>query len=204
MRDGYCRCGCGQKTRNAIKTSTQRGWIKGRPISYINGHRRNPIKPLSERFWSKVQVGWLNDCWIWLGSRDPKTGYGHIRVEDKIVLAHRVARELTLGEIPKDELVLHLCNNRICVNPNHLELGDYTRNREYMFKSGRGNPAYGERHWMAKLTESQVKELKALAKAGLPYRELADRFDTTYQNAWYIANSKTWRHLCSSEEESLV
>lgn len=74
----------------------------------------------SERFWSKVDTG--GRCWIWLASVSP-SGYGKFRLSDprRLVAAHRFAYELEVGPIPEGLDLDHLCRNRGCVNPAHLE-----------------------------------------------------------------------------------
>jgi len=61
-----------------------------------------------------------NDCWPWKGAKIPQ-GYGAIRIQDEFFLAHRVAYEQWRGSIPTDLILDHLCHNRSCVNPAHLE-----------------------------------------------------------------------------------
>jgi hypothetical protein len=73
---------------------------------------------LVERFYSKFYID-ENDCWIWeAGKRD---GYGRYHHKGKWVQAHRYAYEGKFGKIPKDLQLDHLCRNRACVNPDHLE-----------------------------------------------------------------------------------
>jgi hypothetical protein len=69
------------------------------------------------RFWRRVDVG---DCWQWTGYID-KRGYGALRVEGRSTFAHRVAYQLLVGPVPEGLELDHLCRNRACVNPDHLE-----------------------------------------------------------------------------------
>lgn len=71
-----------------------------------------------KRFWSKVDK--TGDCWEWTASLNGG-GYGTFRMGSKVKKAHRVAYELTHGEIPAGLHLDHLCRNRACVNPDHLE-----------------------------------------------------------------------------------
>lgn len=73
---------------------------------------------LAERFWPKVDKD--DDCWYWIGAIDSH-GYGSIRDGSHQRGAHRVAYELLRGAIPEGLQIDHLCENRSCVNPDHLE-----------------------------------------------------------------------------------
>ncbi len=70
------------------------------------------------RFWLAVQK--MDDCWLWLRSCD-STGYGRFRSNRTSQAAHRVAYQLCIGPIPPGLTLDHLCKNRKCVNPAHLE-----------------------------------------------------------------------------------
>lgn len=72
-----------------------------------------------EKFWSKVDK--TKSCWNWKGCLR-KDGYGHLSVETKAKLPHRISYQLLVGRIPKKLQIDHLCRNRSCVNPKHLEL----------------------------------------------------------------------------------
>ena len=61
-----------------------------------------------------------NGCWEWLGTVSPP-GYGHVRIEGKSVCAHRFVYEQRFGRIPEGLTLDHLCRNRLCVRPEHLE-----------------------------------------------------------------------------------
>lgn len=71
-----------------------------------------------EAFWVKVEK--TRSCWNWIGHINP-LGYGQTRWKDKTLYAHRVSFELKKGEIPKGLEIDHLCRNRRCVNPTHME-----------------------------------------------------------------------------------
>lgn len=79
-------------------------------------------KPKPDRFWSKVDR--TDACWIWTASCQP-TGYGQFMVREngksKNKYAHRVSYELSFGPIPDGLHIDHLCRNRKCVRPEHLE-----------------------------------------------------------------------------------
>lgn len=69
-------------------------------------------------FWGRVDKS--GDCWLWTACLT-QSGYGHAWVSGRIVYAHRVAYELVRGPIPSGMQLDHLCRNRACVNPDHLE-----------------------------------------------------------------------------------
>src|ERR1700735_3304950 len=74
-----------------------------------------------ERFLSKIVRGPSNeDCWEWTGTPD-HGGYGHFGIGGWPYVAHRLSYELAKGAIPQGRQVHHKCENRICVNPHHLE-----------------------------------------------------------------------------------
>ncbi len=77
-------------------------------------------RPLADRFWEKVDRDGPDGCWVWTGANNG-AGYGQIRIDDRNRYAHRVAYELEVGPIPESLFIDHLCRNRGCVNPAHLE-----------------------------------------------------------------------------------
>jgi len=97
-------CDCGAMSQVDARDWPVRG--EGRPI------------PLEQRFWEKVDAS--GDCWEWRALRNPE-GYGIIRYRGRNLRAHRVAYELRRGAIPEGMELDHLCRNRGCVWPGHLE-----------------------------------------------------------------------------------
>ena len=73
-----------------------------------------------ERFWSHVDVRDEAECWNWLAAKT-SGGYGRFRTPKTHLLAHRVSYELSVGPIAQGLQLDHLCRNRSCVNPTHLE-----------------------------------------------------------------------------------
>jgi hypothetical protein len=76
-------------------------------------------RPVEDRFHEKYEQG--EGCWEWTAHRNPKTGYGMLNVDGVPQYAHRLALILRGVEIPYGHEVHHKCENRGCVNPEHLE-----------------------------------------------------------------------------------
>ena len=101
-----------------------------------------------QRFWDKVNKNAPNGCWNWTATTVTRTGtvyYGRFSLNGKVVIAHRVAWELENGPIPEKMLVLHKCDNGLCVNPDHLFLGTQRDNMLDMYKKGRGKGMLGRK-----------------------------------------------------------
>jgi hypothetical protein len=86
----------------------------------MSGRPLNPptTAELFERFVSRVRLT-PTGCWMWTGGTNGR--YGQFRVYEVVVYAHRFAYEGLVGPIPKGLTIDHLCRNKLCVNPQHLE-----------------------------------------------------------------------------------
>lgn len=154
---------------------------------------------MPERFWIKVNRTEADKCWLWTAAitRGPRNvcNYGHFVLNGRHEKAHRVAYMLTHGSIPTGKLILHTCDNPLCCNPAHLYAGTQVNNMQDRKNRGRQNYRVGSRHGRAKLTEEQVKEIRALkAKGELQYR-LAERYGVSAFTLSLIVRRKIWKHI---------
>lgn len=151
-------------------------------------------------------------CIEWIGNIDG-TGYGRFCFQGHIELAHRSAWRLLKGELPKTGCVLHRCDNRPCVNPEHLFLGDRGDNARDMASKGRQwiqqNPerradtltcpielrARGEGHGMAILNEAQVLAIRERSSGGELGKKLAIEFDCSTSLITAIVRGQIWKHV---------
>ena len=106
-----CFCGCGvEVNRLYVHGHNRRG-----AMTVVTGNHRELL------FWNHVGPLGLGECWDWIGARSNK-GYGYFNAGEKRVRAHRFSYELYNGPISKVMTIDHLCRNRGCVNPTHLEV----------------------------------------------------------------------------------
>ena len=107
--------------------------------SCANVFRGRKVKYPDEKSAFMSFVAITDGCWLWKGATHKETGYGlYNRLEPKIIVrAHRLSWEFHYGEIPCGQQVLHRCDVRACVRPEHLFLGDNLLNRADMVLKGR-------------------------------------------------------------------
>jgi hypothetical protein len=144
----------------------------------------------ADRFWMKVNKQAPNGCWEWTGARAGKEQrYAQTRHDGKHVLVHR----LVMGE--PDGLVLHHCDNPICVNPDHLYVGTYADNVRDMMERGRNVPPVGEKNGQAKITEEIAAQIVAMYKNGMKPAKIAKMLGLGYYTVQNITRGRTWKHL---------
>jgi hypothetical protein len=163
----------------------------GKAFNYVRG-------TLEDRFWAKVERRSDDECWEWRASVDTR-GYGNFGVTRNdgtgqyiMQRAHRVAWELTNGPLQRSMHLCHTCDNRKCVNPRHLFVGNPKINMADCVAKGRLNDRSGENNPRAKLTADDVRAIRVSAE---PLSVLATKYGVAKSVVGYARNGKTWRGL---------
>jgi hypothetical protein len=153
-------------------------------------------EPLSERFEANVDrspgQGPDGSCHLWTAYR-MRVGYGTTSEGSLMLLAHRVAWELENGPIPDGLHCLHHCDNRPCVNVEHLFLGTNADNMADMKAKGRA--AKGSDHWRAKLTEEDIPQIRMLVAIGFTQAYIAGIYGVATSQIHNVKTRKTWGHV---------
>lgn len=138
---------------------------------------------VKHRFEMKFKKGNPNECWEWLASRN-NHGYGKMAVDNtgKLEYSHRLSYKLYKGDIPDGMVVMHSCDNKGCVNPNHLGLGTTKQNIRSAATNGLMNNRprlFGEKNASSKLTDSQVYDIFKLRHKGLSQDAIAKQLNVS-------------------------
>lgn len=147
------------------------------------------------RFWSKVDVRGEFECWEWREYCFNGETYGQFSFRGKPVPASRaIFQHLIDRELDRWVLVCHHCDNPKCVNPKHLFLGSNSDNMMDCSHKGRLHTARGSRSNLAKITDEQALEIRALA-GKLPQNEVAKKYGVSRPLVSMIWCGKAWSHL---------
>lgn len=186
-------------------------------------HEQKPSVKFAEKnlrnFWKKVnkdgptQPHMESPCWEWVAGKGSH-GYGVFQVGGKKLSSHRISWMLAHGPIPHDGsyhgiCVCHHCDNKLCINPEHLFLGTQKENADD--RTAKGRAAYGDRNgarlypervfrgearWNARLTKVQVSAIRAIyAAKGVTQARLGERFNVDQSVISRIVNRRRWTHI---------
>jgi hypothetical protein len=161
------------------------------------GHYPRKSRPLRDRFWEKVIKTDPDECWEWSGGTD-YDNYGMIWSAEAgtSIRASRVVWELENGPIPAGRIVCHICDNPSCVNPAHLFIGTHGDNARDRAAKGRSARHSGSKQWMAILTESDVRAIRAaFARGGVSKASLARQYGVGASNIGNIISRRSWTHI---------
>ncbi len=163
-----------------------------RSIAPSRRFNQHTAPDMTSRFMSHVMFG-ASDCWYWVGSTDD-LGYGRFSysTENK---AHRAAFRIFKGDIPQGMKVLHKCDTRCCVNPEHLTLGTQKQNMQDMVAKGRNRcvPQHGEKNPMSRLTRAQVEEIRRRVAEGETQRSMCAIFNVSPMTINRIVRKESWQ-----------
>lgn len=172
---GLCECGCGLSAGIAPKTITRLGWIKGQPKRFLKGHhrRKSGVDYIVE------DRGFTTPCWTWQRSM-LRSGYGMMwdDSQQRERPAHCVYYERHVGLIPNGFECDHLCRNRNCVNPDHIEPVTPSVNAHRGAKT--------------KLTQEQVDEIRRTAGTHGMQSVLARKFGVSVTCVHSVLRGKYW------------
>lgn len=168
-------------------------WKKGDDLSRVESKRSIAM---AKYFWAKVAMSTdVEACWHWTGRKFP-SGYGSASaVVDGVQYhrAHRLAFYFATLIHPRERFVLHRCDNRMCVNPLHLFLGDHLDNMADM--GAKGRRAVGETAGHNTLTTADVVEIKTRLLLGRPQNGIARDFNVSTAMINHIAKGRQWKHV---------
>lgn len=137
-------------------------------------------------------------CWEWQGALYPG-GYGHIAPLYGENSAHRASYAHHHGPIPEGQSVLHSCDNRRCINPDHLRLGTYSDNQRDAYERGRRPFLGGDKSANAKLTEQQAYAIISDSRA---QASIAIEYGVSKSLVSAIKTGSAWKHLRTANATS--
>lgn len=120
----------------------------------------------------------IGDCWIWTATQS-HNGYGLFYYQEKMKFAHRCAFQIFKEKIPHKMSVRQTCKNRLCVNPDHLEVFAQR----------------GSEHHCSVLSAEEVHTIKDLLSLRVPQRDIAKSFGVSVPTISHIATNRTWVHV---------
>lgn len=152
-----------------------------------------------ENFWSRIEIKTLDACWEWTGGTN-NTGYGTASWHGVTYTAHRIAAwSIGLIESPQAPIdregtgfILHSCDNRLCCNPTHLNVGTYTENQLEAYSRGRRTQPKGSKHSNAKLSDTHVKEIRA---SMLTQDRLAKKYNVSQRVISLVKRNETYKEV---------
>lgn len=161
-----------------------------------------------QRFWSKVDkngpvpphMPHLGNCWLWTGVPGSH-GYGQLSPGSRGInqeTSHRASWIIHYGIIPLDQCVLHKCDNRLCVRPDHLFLGTRIDNNRDALEKGR--VPSGEQSVNHKLTSVQVQEIRSRYEPNvISESDLAKEYGVSQGVIHKILSGQGWRIQCTED-----
>jgi hypothetical protein len=144
-------------------------------------------KPPIERFHSKYEIDQETGCFNWTGHKIKE--YGRLEINGKSIIAHRFSYETFVGPLDPKLEICHNCNNKSCVNPNHLRQDTRSSNHIDM--------SYVKSHSKQILLVEEVIEIKKALKHYYrgQIKDLAEFYKVNHRTISEIKNGNNWSHI---------
>lgn len=159
------------------------------------------VYPPEERIKKHITID-ENGCWNWQGAN--RNGYGRLIIGSRTdgtrhsESAHRYSWMVYKGDIPENYEVCHHCDNKACINPEHLFLGTRQDNIDDRERKGRNNHVVGEKCWQSKFTPDDIVNIR---RSKLSSRSIAKFYKVNKSSIQAIRNGETWKHLLPEPPE---
>lgn len=150
-----------------------------------------PQPSVAVRFWSHVEHG--PGCWMWRAN--VHNGYGILKCNNVARRAHRLAWEITHGPIPPGMVVMHSCDVKGCVRPDHLCLGTQAENNADRARKGRSRPLLGELNPATTLLDAQVRTVRLMYANGVRRRDIARITGLPAGTVKRLKTGATFKHI---------
>lgn len=156
---------------------------------------RTQNRSIAQRLEALSMLNEVSGCRLWQGATNKKdNGYGVLNVDGRVRYAHRLAWEEVNGPVPAGSHVCHKCDVRTCINPDHMFLGTHADNMAD--KVAKGRQSKGEEHYASRLTEDDVREIRAAVST---IEKIGERYGVSPQAISGIRCGKKWKHVASPE-----
>lgn len=168
--------------------------VRQKKFLWENATPEEGIERIKKSLYSNIKKN-ENGCWEWTGNLYPN-GYAKmgITINGSRLLGHRASWIIHNGAIPSDKLILHRCDIRQCVAPEHLFLGSQSENSRDMHAKRRG--MLGDTHVNSKINAIQAREIKILLRdKQLSHGQIAEKYNVSRANISQINLGKNWKHI---------